>query len=556
MKKNNHLPETKWWGWGLTDTSFEMITRPGLIKFLARKFDIHTLKPPFEANIHQVKLPPSRLPSAMAEEITTKLGHHICSTEQADRVRHAFGKNYKDLIRVRSLSLDIAPDIVLYPENEEQIRDIFDLCRKHRMALVPFGGGTSVVGGVEASASTMPYVATLNTTRLNRIISIDEESLTATIEAGKMGPELEAELNEKGFTLGHFPQSFEFSTLGGWIAARSSGQNSLLYGGIDKMVVSLRMLTPTGDITTLNAPSHACGPDLREILVGNEGTLGVIVSATMRIHRLPEEKLYFMYAVPTFKEAARACKHIIQSGIVPALIRISDEEESEATLSMSHGSNGPFHQMLKTGVKKYFELRGLPLNGPLSLVLVGLEGSPQDNRKTKESVDGVLKQYGGLPLGTGAGKKWLKDRFFLPYLRDDLLDNDLFVETLETATSWSNLQNLYRHVGGAIRKVCEDEKLPVQIMTHMSHLYPDGASLYFTIVTKQRAGDLIGQWIDIKRAASDAIKNSGGVISHHHGVGTDHKEHLPWDKEGLGLVKQIKKYFDPEGILNPDKLIP
>lgn len=554
--KNKKLPETKWWGWGLTDTSFEMVTRPGLLKFLARKFDVHTLKPPFEASIEQVKVPEVRLPSVVLEQFAQRLGKTVCSMEKEDRIRHAFGKNYKDLIRVRSLNLDIAPDIVLYPENEEQIRTIFDLCREHRVALIPFGGGTSVVGGVEASASNRPYVATLNTTRLDRILSIDEESLTATIEAGKMGPDLENELNEKGFTLGHFPQSFEFSTLGGWIAARSSGQNSILYGGIDKMVVSLKVLTPTGDITTLSAPSHACGPDIREILVGNEGTLGVIVSATMRIHRLPTEKLYFMYALPTFKEAARACKHIVQAGIVPALIRISDEEESEATLSMSHGSTGPFAQMLKTGVKKYFELRGLPLNGPLSLVLVGCEGNAQDNRRTKESIDEILKKYGGLPLGTGAGKKWLKDRFFLPYLRDDLLDNGLFVETLETATSWSNLNNLYRQVGNAIREVCEKEKLPVALMTHISHLYPDGASLYFSIVTKQRAGDPIGQWVDIKTAANNAIKNNGGVISHHHGVGTDHKDHLPWDKESLALVKQIKKFIDPEGLLNPDKLIP
>ena len=545
----------KWWGWGESSINFGMHEKPSLLKILGQRFGIAQFKPTSVPKIEQVKIPASQLPKEALQEFQSLLGKEACDDKPATRIRHCFGKSYRDIIRMRSLDLQNAPDIVLFPKTENEIQDIFKICQKYQIALIPFGGGSSVVGGLEPLKKNFKSLAILSTNKFDKIISIDKLSQTATIEAGIWGPDLEKKLQEQGYTLGHFPQSFEFSTLGGWLAARSSGQNSIKYGSIHEMVTSLRVISPQGVLQNLESPAHACGPDLKEILVGSEGTFGVITQAVMKINPNPEEKHYFMLAFPNFNAAATCTREMAQHKLPLALIRISDEEESMASLAMAGGGHRTFTEsVMLFFAKKYFAFKGIPLDKPLSLVLLGFEGTVEENQKNICEVKKFLANYHCLSLGKKSGDKWLKDRFFLPYLRDELLDQNLFVETLETVTTWSNLDNLYSTVKNALMMEGQKSNKKLMVLCHISHLYHEGASLYFTIIAEQEQLNLLGQWQSIKLAANQAIKDAGGSISHHHGVGVDHKDFLPWNKLEREMMGQLKNTLDPSGIMNPEKI--
>lgn len=545
----------KWWGWGSESIRYNIEENPGIARYLLDKFNIKKIRGQPEFRIENINIPDSRLDSLLLGEFINELGASICSTKPIDRLHHSCGQSYPDIVKKRSMNIDNAPDAVFYPKSEGDIRTIIRLAEKHKMALIPFGGGTSVVGGVEPQDNGLGLTGTVNMTYMNKILEIDTISCTANIQAGIFGPELEAGLNKKGFTLGHFPQSFEFSTLGGWIAPRSSGQNSLLYGGIEKLVVSVKMLSPTGEINTHTSPRRADGPDLKELVLGSEGVLGIIVSAVLRIVPLPEEKKYFLYAFRGFDEAAAASRKIVQSGIRPAMIRASDEDETEAFITMAKGKESGIAVYIKAGIAKILlESKGIqPPN--ISFVLIGLEGTRADNQINRRKIDTLLKDFNCANLGLSPGKRWLKERFLLPYLREELLNNNLLVDTLETAGEWSKLMNLYREVKKAMESVSNAERLPISVMTHISHLYPDGASLYFTFITPQRKTDLIAQWEELKEAANEAIRTNGGAVSHHHGIGSYHKRYLPWNETERNLVKQLKSTLDPHGVMNPGKLL-
>lgn len=545
------MNESKWWGWGDPGTVFDIKSRPGMVRYLRENLGINDVRPPRGFDLQNLRLPPSRLPENLLSGFREILGSEHCRSDDAARARHALGKSYRDLLILRGGRLEEAPDAVLFASTAEQIRMIFALCHENRIALVPFGGGTSVVGGVNAVRDGFRYLVTLVLTRMNRVLEIDETSLTAVIEAGRSGPDLEEALRARGFSLGHFPQSFEYSTLGGWIAARSSGQNCLAYGNIERMVVSLRVIAPSGEVRTLDAPNHACGPDLKQLLLGSEGVCGVIVSARVRIHRAPEAQDYFIVAFPSFKAAAEAAREIVQSAAKPALVRVSDEAESAATLAFS--DQGGLSMRL---ARAYLKLRGIAAQGPLALMLVGFEGTPGGNRRESRPVERLLARRGAVSLGRRAGRHWLRERFRLPYLRDELMDHGLFVETLETATLWPRLPKLYADVRTALQGAFEKEKLPCVVFTHLSHLYPDGASLYFTVIGRAKTDDPLSQWRAVKFLANETIRSNGAAISHHHGIGTDHRSHLHWNALEAELVKNLKKTLDPSGILNPGKLLP
>ena len=409
-----------------------------------------------------------------------------------------------------------------------------------------------MVGGVDAIPGQLSGVITLSLSSLNRVLRIDPISQTATVEAGIFGPELEAALKKEGFTLGHFPQSFEFSTLGGWIATRSSGQNSLGYGGIEKMVVSLKMVTADSTTETITVPRYAIGPDFKEILLGSEGTFGVITSATVRLYPVAQEKEYFLIGFRSFVEASEAARAIIQEGNSAAMLRVFDEEETAGMFLFGRHSKGIIKKIFKPILSGFLKWRGF-YPSSLSGMLIGLEGTKDQVEAERILITDVLQKFSSIHLGSSPGESWLKDRFFLPYLRDDFLDNSLFIDTLETSTEWSNLHALYRAVKEAIKKEFDRDSLPCKIFIHVSHLYRDGASLYFTILGKQTK-DPFDQWNRIKKAASDAIILNGGVISHHHGIGIDHKNYTPWNEFDGELLKKIKSQFDPNGIMNPGKL--
>jgi alkyldihydroxyacetonephosphate synthase len=433
---------------------------------------------------------------------------------------------------------------------------VLQLAVERRIVVVPFGGGTSVVGGVEPEEPPGTHgVIALDLQRLDRVLAVDPVSHTAIVEAGIYGPALEQALNAQGYTLGHFPQSFEFSTVGGWIAARSAGQKSSRYGKIENMVVALELVTPQGLASTAGVPASAAGPSLKQLYIGSEGTLGVIVQATLRIHPLPEAESHAGILFKTFADGTEAVRAIAQSELRPIMLRLTDEDETAASSAM--------RRLPPSRLKQLIEQAGLAAVRPLgyaleqgSLLLASFEGSRAMVARERREALAICRRHGGFGLGAGPVHSWARERFTTPYLRDTLLDHGLLVETMETATLWDTLPALHRALKTAIAETIEQGGVRGLVMAHISHVYPEGASLYFTFLAPQAAGAELAQWQAIKRAALDAIVSHGGTISHHHGVGRDHRAWLGREigAQGLAALRALKRELDPNGVMNPGKL--
>jgi len=545
----------RWWGWGYEEIRYPLDKRPYFLPFLQDKLEVKAQPILPIPSPEEIELPPPRLTPEILEKISRIVGGNNISISHYERLSHAFGKSYTDLIRIRLKQVDAAPDAVVFPGEEEEISAILDLASLHRIAIIPFGGGTTVVGGV---APVLPEGFSgsicLDLRRMNRLLNLDEISRTATFEAGIMGPELEKTLNERGFTLGHFPQSFEFSSLGGWIATRSAGQKSTGYGKIEDMVISLRVVTPVGVLDTPSVPASASGPSLKELLIGSEGVLGIITRATLRIHPLPERIEHLGIIFPSFPEGIEAIREMLQKGLRPATVRLSDPSETDASFALREVSHG-IKETATRLVLSYLRKRGFIPGG--SLLILGAEGEEKEVKRVVKECVSIAKKHGGLNLGRSVGESWYRERFLLPYLRDDLITWGVMVDTLETATLWSNLPKLYNSVREAIVKAIEETGSPAYVMCHISHCYPEGASLYYTFLGRQLWGREIEQWWHVKRAATEAILAGKGTISHHHSVGLDHK---PWlekehGKAGVEVLRTVKNLLDPCGIMNPGKLL-
>jgi alkyldihydroxyacetonephosphate synthase len=554
MPPNDRQFKMKWWGWGHESHRFDLSRAATGVAYLRDRLGLEKLEPPFNLEPEAVCIPASRADDALLDALAAIVGRENCRTDHRERLWHSAGKSYQDLVRLRSLRLPAATDAVVYPPSEADVVAVLELCRRENVAVIPFGGGTSVVGGIEPARGACRAVVALDLALLRRILEIDPASLTATVEAGIYGPDLEAQLCQRGYVLGHYPQSFEFSTLGGWLATRSSGQNCLRYGGIEKLAESLRVITPCGTIETLRVPRRGDGPDVTQMLVGSEGVLGVIVSATVRICRMPEEQDYFMVAFKSFDEALDASRNLLQAGVTPALLRVSDEEETAATLALGQTAAKGLDAVKRRAGKWLLKRRGF--HPPhMAVLLVGLEGTRAQNRRARREIALHLARHEHFDLGRSPGKRWLATRFELPYLRDELLDNHLLIDTLETATTWSRLEALYQAVHQALARAAAEQGEPLVVYCHASHLYADGASLYFTLLGRQRRDDPLGQWQAIKRAANEAIRGCGAVISHHHGVGLDHREHTGRGAAEQAMLAALKATLDPQGIMNPGKLL-
>ena len=474
-------------------------------------------------------LPPSRLPSTLRE----KLSPPTLRDDDEIRVLRAAGKSYLDLLAMRSGAID-APDAVAAPASHEEVLAILRACNEEGVAVVPFGGGTSVVGGLAPLRGSHRAVLSLDLGRMDAV-EVDERSLVARIGPGLRLPEAERALNARGLTLGHFPQSFEWASVGGCVATRSSGQASTGYGRIDANVVAVRMATPMGDWATLDAPGTAAGPRLRDLVVGSEGAFGVITEAALRVQRIPEQKRYEGWFFRSFEEGREALRALEQEGIAPAVARLSDEAETAMSMALAGG-----HGLKAKLAPAFLRARGYASG---CLLICGWEG------KVVPEAGPRLKSAGGLALGSSPGKSWLASRYGGPHLRDDLLDRGVMVETLETATSWTNLERLYQGVRAALA--------PAHVVCHVSHLYPSGASLYFTAFAAQDREDPAGQWQRLKDAACRAIVDAGGTITHHHAVGRDHAAYLEAEHGPLGVdvLRAVKDRVDPAGIMNPGKLL-
>ena len=494
-------------------------------------------EPTLGVELAAVRVPVSDLPAGFTASATALLGAENVYTDDATRVRHTGGKSTPDLLRMRAGDGSAAPDAVLLPGGHDDVLALIELCVAHRVALVPFGGGTSVVGGLAARRNGYSGVFAVDMARLDRLISVDPESQTAEFQAGLLGPAAEALIAQHGFTIGHFPQSFEYASIGGFAATRSSGQASSGYGRFDALVVGVTMATPLGTLRLGNAPASAAGPDLRQVVLGSEGAFGVITSVTLRVRPLPDVKIYEAWRFASFAAGASALRRLAQDGPVPTVLRLSDEAETFI------------------GLAKPSEVGTAGASG--CVMITGYEGTAQRTSSTRTAVTEILTGLGGTPLGADEGAAWAHGRYGGPYLRDSLLDVGVLVETVETAAFWSKLTDVYEAVRTALTESLTGNATPPIVLCHISHVYATGASLYFTVVAKQSA-DPLTQWAQAKAAASAAMVSSGATITHHHAVGRDHK---PWMEQEVGAVgveilRGIKQRIDPHGILNPGVLIP
>ena len=534
--------DSKWWGWGDPAVSPEL-DGEALATLRER---VGELQPsPRAAEIEGFELPaPAPLPPALVEAV----GEENVFTGAEDRVRHATGCGYVDLARLRSGALDAAPDAVLAPVDAEGVKRVLQLCAGESVAVVPFGGGTSVVGGVEPLRDGHERLVSLDLTRL-REVEVDRRSLTARLGAGLRGPEAEAALAAQGVTLGHFPQSYEYATIGGFAATRSAGQASSGYGRFDDLVSSVRLIAPAGDLRTLETPHTAAGPALRELVVGSEGFLGVIPEVTVRVRPRPDVRRYEAWIAESFETGAEIVRALAQGPGLPEIIRVSDEEETEISLALS-GPRGVAGRLFD----RYLGLRG-KRGG--SLIVVGFEGDEESVSRRRALTTRALRAGGAASLGQSAGKSWEHGRFQGPYLRDTLMDMGVMVETLETSHTWSRLHELRRTVGKAISSSLAEQGTPGLVFCHLSHAYADGASLYFTFIARSRQGAEIEQWRAIKQAASEAIVAAKGTITHHHAVGRDHAPYMEAEvgRTGLDVLRAVKDQLDPAGIMNPGKLL-
>ena len=482
-----------------------------------------------------VRLPEPGLADDLLGGLRAIVGEAHVHIDHETRVRHTRGKSTPDLLRMRAGDGADAPDAVARPADHREVAAVVGWCSEHRVALVPFGGGTSVVGGLVARRDGYAGVLALDLRRLDALVSVDAESGTAVLQAGLLGPEAEAALAAHGLTLGHFPQSFEYASIGGFAATRSSGQASSGYGRFDALVVGLTVATPIGTLTLGSAPASAAGPDLRELVLGSEGAFGVITSVTVRVRPVPTSKVYDGWRFDSFADGTAALRDLAQSGLAPTVLRLSDENETAVNLARPE------------------EVGGESAGG--ALMITGFEGDADTVATRRAQVTDRLASLGGTPLGEDTGAAWAAGRFGAPYLRDSLLDVGVLVETLETATFWSNLPRLHAAVTAAVTGALADDA-PL-VLCHVSHVYETGASLYFTVAARER-DDVLAQWAGAKSAASDAIRAAGATITHHHAVGRDH---LPWLADEIGpvgveVLRAVKARLDPQGVLNPGVLVP
>ncbi len=533
------MGEMRWWGWGEDAHAGELPAYA--VPWVQERIGAALKAPAGPPSLASVTLPDQQLAGrarvALAAVTTVR-------EDRESRIRHAAGRSYPDLLRLRDRRAVPAPDAVVRAASHEQVVAILAVCALHGVAVVPFGGGTSVVGGVEPLRGEHDSVIALDLRPCDALERVDARSRLAWVQPGLLGPDLERALGAHGHTLGHFPQSFEYSTVGGWVATRSAGQASTGYGRIDDLVAGVRLAAPAGELDLRPLPASAAGPDLREVVVGSEGVLGVITQAVLRVRPAPADKRYEAWMLPSFADGADLLRTLVQHDIRPDVARVSDEPETDMSLALAgvRGAKGAI-------LGRYLGARGVAGG---AFLLLGFEGEADDVDRRRAATVAVVRRHGGVSLGTTPGEAWAAGRFHAPYLRDELLGRGVLVDTLETAVRWNDLLTLRTAVARAL-----GPHAPF-VACHISHIYPDGASLYFTYLAPQDAGDPLGQWHAAKDAASRAIVDHGATITHHHAVGTDHAPYLEAQSGQLGieLLRAVKDRLDPAGIMNPGKLLP
>jgi alkyldihydroxyacetonephosphate synthase len=546
----------KWWGWGNEDVAFSADAHPNFWPYAKTVLGIES--DDFRArtrNLNAIELPEACIDQRFLAAIRSFLAPAQILDQTRERVIHAYGKGFRDLFRLRNGLVSGAPDLVVYPESERDVCSILHAAVERDVVVIPFGGGSNISGCLERSDRTRMCVS-LDMRRMRRVLAADARSFTARVEAGVFGPDLEEQLRSYGLTLGHFPDSFLHSTLGGWIATRSAGMQSDKYGKIEDMVIALRVVTPEGVIETRTVPKASNGIDINHLCIGSEGTFGVITEATMRVHPKPESRQVRGYLFPEFEGGIEAMHECVRRECVPAMMRLNDPDKTALSLAFRPPSS---HLSTFAGnlFKSYLRIKGFAQT-KTCLMLTAIEGSGAELTRQLERVQAIYRRSGAIALGAAAGASFERTKYDFPHIRDFLLDRNVTADVSETSTVWTNILPLYH---GAMNALCERIRMSGVLAwtgCHISHTYQCGASVYFTFGFKQQLGYEMEQYLQVKRAVQQSFIDHGATLSHHHAVGT---EHLPWlaaDISALGVrsIAAIKRELDPNDIMNPGRLRP
>lgn len=493
-------------------------------------------------------LPDAALSTVVAQVPTSRLpDHRLVNKNPETRVRHARGQSLPDWLAMRSGEFHIFPDGVAEPSSNEEVQELLAWAQEHAVLVIPYGGGTSVAGHITPPNVNSP-VLTLSLRSMNKLLHFDKDSQLATFGAGANGPEVEQQLAELGYCLGHYPQSWELSTIGGWVASRSSGQQSLRYGRIEQMFAGGRIETPQGSLDIPTFPASSAGPDLREIILGSEGRFGVITEVIVRVTPLPEQESFHVAFMPSWDAGVNAVKAMAQAKLPLSMLRLSNAVETHTQLQLAG------KPALVGALTRYLALRGIKEG--MCMLTFGVTGSKTSCRFQLQEAKRFIRAQQGLYTGTALGKRWEASRFQSPYFRHGLWELGYAVDTFETAADWSKVPQLANNMEAAIKEAADET--PVHVFTHLSHVYSQGSSIYTTYVfpCAQSYAETHSQWQKFKDAASQAVISGGGTISHQHGVGRDH---APWlvkekGKFAVAALAHLAKHFDPQQYMNPGSL--
>ena len=552
------MPAAKWWGWGYEGVEFSDEDKPELAPFIADSIGVDVRrKVAAPARFEKLDIPDSRLPPGLRLALEQAVQTPYVSTDRLDRVIHARGKSLRDLIRQRRGEFARLPDVVVRPAGEEEVAATVQAALQADAVVIPFGGGSSISGSLEAPADETRPVISVDLERLDQVLDIDASSRLARVQAGVFGPRLEEQLTALGYTFGHFPDSFAHSTLGGWIATRSSGMQSDRYGDIADMVKGLRVVTPSGTLVIRPVPATSTGPSVRQMVLGSEGRLGIITEATVHVRRIPTQRKILGYLFPAFADGLAAMRDLAASEYSVSVTRVSDPNETQFSFAM-RVSPTLADKAQSAALKAYLARRlGFDVS-KMCLAFIGYEGSDRHVASQRRSVGRLVKRHGGLCIGSGPGALYDQKKFDIPYIRDFLLDRGAPGDVSETATTWSNLMPLYDAVTTAANGAFADLGVQGYLMCHLSHSYHAGACLYFTFAFGASGQDeMLGEYEVVKSAIQQAFVDNGATLSHHHAVGTEHAQWLQEDVSapGVAMLHALFDGTDPGKHLNPGKIV-
>ena len=548
----------KWWGWGLEGVAFEHADKPEFAPFVSEHLGMD-LSGPTEAarTFDELDVPAPALPAELRGALEAAVGAEHVSTDALARVTHARGKSIRDIFRHRTGDIGRVPDAVVLPGSEAEVEAVLRAALAADAVVIPFGGGTSISGSLEPSPWEARPILSVDLARLDRVLGVDAPSRLARIEAGAYGPGLERQLNDQGWTLGHFPDSFTHSTLGGWIATRSSGMQSDKYGDVADLTRAVRVVSPGGVLATRPVPSQSTGPSVREMVLGSEGRLGIITEATVQVHRVPEQRQILGYLFASFTDGLAAMQEIAASEAAPSVTRISDAAETRFSFATRKASS-PVDRIKSKALTTFLERRkGFDL-GTMCLSFIGFEGSPRHVAETKRVVGRIVARHRGVGVGAGPGVLYDQKKFDTPYIRDFLLDHGALADVSETSAPWSALPAVYAGATAAARRAFADVGTRGYVMCHLSHSYHGGACLYFTFAFKPSgARPPMEDYDVVKGAIQQSFVDNGATLSHHHAVGIEHAEWLEQDisAPAVGMLRSLFDGVDPGGNLNPGKIV-